>query len=259
MDTQEESGPFPHSTINMDSIWDPPSTQNSMGDLPAIRVSDSIPEITFSGPEESHFIAPDHIPIATQSQVNVHYPHAGDESFNSFLPANSTFTNEFSGGIDIAPQMSMAWNNSDPFVVPAAANTSTFPEFDFNSDPSLSFTQMMNLDNTRPPKVTINSHIDAFNNADMQLTEPIPTPITPADADSNVEDPTHADVHALLHEHYTTTLQMLSMCMQSCEHATADNDMVKNVVMKNLRLLKTGIQASSVYYSGVVGHVLTLW
>lgn len=255
MDTQEESGPFSHNSVNsMNSIW----AQDPMIAVPDIRVFDSVPEITFSGPEEASLIAPEPTPIATQSQVNVHYPPADEGSFGAFQPQpNHVFSSSFDGSPNVPP-MSMNWNNSDPFAANATTNNSSFPEFDFNSDPTMSFTQMMNLDNPAVPrKVTINSHLDGFNNLDLQLTEPIPTPITPADVESSVEDPTHADVHALLQEHYSTTLQMLSMCMQSCEHATGNNDMVKNVVMKNLKLLEAGIRASSTCERITVEPVLT--
>lgn len=241
----------------MGGIW---ASQDSMRNLPEIRVIDSVPQINISGPDESSFIAPDRLPIATQSQVNVHYPHADEDAFDTFQPqSNSTFSNTFAGGIDGAPPLTMAWNNSDPFAPAAPVSTSSFSDFDFNSDPSISYTQFMGLEdpNGGPRHVTVNSHLDAFNNTDSRLTEPLSTSMAPADADHSIEDPTHADVHALLQEHYNTTLQMLSMCMQSCEHATGENDMVKNVVMKNLQLLKTWIQASSECHHDKKGSMLT--
>ncbi|KAK5315910.1 hypothetical protein LTR70_006552 [Exophiala xenobiotica] len=242
MDTMEEPGPLLQPTVSsMSDIWGSP---NPMSNVPVIRLFD-VPDISVSAPDESSFIAPDHIPVAAQSQVNVHYPPV-DEQFDAFQPRDSTF-GTFDSGVDLASRTNMSWDSMDAFTTTTTA-ASTFPQFDFSSDPSLSFTQMMNMENPsmRPPKTTVNSQLDAFNNADLQLTEPIQTPITPADAEPSAEDPTHADVHALLQEHYTTTLQMLSMCIESCEHATGDNNIIKNVVMKHLRLLQTGIQASNV-------------
>lgn len=254
MDTMEDTGPFSQPAVNtVSELWYP---HEVMSNVPKSRMCD-VPQIKLCAPDNSSFITPDHIPIATKSQVNVHYPHV-DEPCDSFQPQDSTF-GSFDNATDLISQTNMTWNNMDSFTANTTA-ASNFPQFDFNSSPSISFTQMMDTENlhTRSPKMTIDSHLDAFNNADFPPTEPIPTPITPADAEPTAEDPTHADVHALLQEHYATTLQMLSMCIESCEHATGDNDMVKSVVMKNLRLLQTGIRASSMYHNSVVGSMLTL-
>ena len=251
MDTMEETGPFSQSTVNsmnsMSGMWGPPSTQASMTDLPEIRVFESVPEINVSGPDEASFMSPNQIPIATQSQVNVHYPSSSETFSEETQPqTDNVFDNTFDSGNGIASSINI-WNNSDPFAPDTTVNISSFPEFDFNSDPAISFTQMMNLNNSNPEprKVTLDSHLDAFNNADLQLTETIPTPITPTDVEPSYVDPTHADVHALMQEHYTTTLQMLRMCMESCEHATGDKESVKNMMLKNMQLLEKGIEAFS--------------
>ena len=254
MDTMEDTGPFSQPAVSTASeLWDP---HEVMSNVPRSGMCD-VPEIKLCAPDDSSFITPDHIPIAFKSQVNVHYPHV-DEPCDSFQPQDSTFGN-FDNATDLTSQTNMTWNNIDSFTANTMA-ASNFPQFDFNSSPSISFTQMMDIENlhTRSPNMTIDSHLDAFNNADFQSTESIPIPIAPADAEPSAEDPTHADVHALLQEHYVTTLQMLNMCIESCEHAKGDSDMIKSVVMKNLRLLQTGIRASSMCHNAVVGSTLTL-
>lgn len=256
LDTQDDTIAFP--PINHDAsgdIWmsNTPSSRGSITDVPRIRVDHvdnaqdmAVPKINVLAPDEpdSH-IAPEQISIARQSQVNAHYPqsHIDTVTFQPFQNASADPYNLVQSPThDFNPHMSphdqTSFTNNVPWQDPYVANPTPPTElFD-----GFSFTQMMGLDShvMDEGNTILNAPIQSFETQETQVQEQMPTPLMPEDEDLEISDPTHADVHALLQEHYDKTMQMISMCIKSCRHATSTGAM-----MSNLHLLEKGVQAQS--------------
>ena len=251
--------PFPNITFE-DSNEQWPSTVPSLQTenvVPSIDISDySIPQINVSGPEDTIHISPDSIPIAHTSQVNVHMPHiyADEERFPAYGNSSAErFESNIGidGSIDQSMDMSFNWQNQNPFASQPTKGPEPFQEFNFNDMP---FTQMLaeNDINVRNPHALTSAHLDAFNNENLQLQEPLPTPVTPEEHQMPEFDNTHADVHSLLQDHYRTTMDMIDLCLQSCQNATSKSELPKEMVMNRLSLLKRSMQAHSMYITVVL-------
>lgn len=248
--------PFPsHDLDDPNESWNSGTYHSQTPLAPRIEIYDhsanredfNVPTITLSGPRDLTHIAPDTIPIATQSQVNVHYPqnHGDDEDFVSYQREASTlYDPHFENNVAMPPSLDMhdSWHNQNPFVAASSKPSDVLPEFDFNQ---ISFEQLMHDQNhTQSSHTSMNDQLEAFNNESLQLQEDMSPPLASEEAMPEFDN-THADVHNLLREHFQTTLQMIRGCLQGCQNVSGHDNEMKRVIMRHLQLLETHIQANS--------------
>lgn len=257
MDTQEGSS-FPQNDFSMFSNWIGAASQDSNMSIPQIRIFDqsetlAVPQINVSGPDDS-FIAPDHIPISVQAQVNVHYPTGNDpDSFNAYqnhipdqysgVPMHSRdYTTGVIAGVP-NPNPNIDW--SGPL---SASNQRPTQELSFafdNTNP-ISFTEMLQLGSQ-----DLHNAVANFDNQHDRLsyeTSRAPQPAGGAAADLQLdidfEDPTYVDVFAVLKEKDSKIMQMISMLKQTCQNSTGSQDAMKHVI-NSITLLERSVRAQS--------------
>ena len=260
LDVHDISDPFPY--INHDGpsdMWmsNVPSSQGSTIELPQIIVDQienghglAVPQINILAPDEpSHHIAPEHIAIARHSEVNAHYPQRHiDTNFHPFQDGPATQYNIVQNPTpDYNTHMSPHDRTTFPSDIPWYDAVITDPAPPAEIYPDVSYTQLMGLDAyvMDEQNVVLNAPMQNYETAETPNQEQMPTPLTPEGDTQGIDDPTHADVHALLQEHYARTMQMIDMCFNSCEHNSSTESL-----MTHLQLLKKGVQAqSTVHYT----------
>lgn len=250
--------PFPTTDYDDSNEGWMSNTQFSQGSIPPrIEVYDhsqtdedsGLPIITLSEPRDMSHMAPNPIPMATQSQINVHYPsdHAGNRLFDSYQrEPNDMYSQPFEHDMSIQPSLEMGdgWHSSNPFTGAGPKSNDGIPEFNFNQ---LSFQQMIeDVPNAGDSHASMSGQLDAFNNESLELQEPLTASIIPDDVMPDFDN-THADVHALIQDQSNTTMHMIRACLQGCQNVLGNESEVKNAIMKHLELLELHVQATSEY------------
>lgn len=256
MDTQEPPS-FSQPDFGMfGSQWVVESSQDSNMNIPQIRIFDqshtlAVPQINISGPDES-YIAPDHMPISMQAQVNVHFPtESGHESFTSFhSPAPDQFSDaQMQSGTfipgDMARQLdpNIEWNESIPSSQKQAQD---FPSFAFDQNNPISYTEMLqfgnqNLQNSIAGNKNHHEHVGNEASHSQQSSEDAGSDY---EVDPDFEDPTYVDVFAVLKERDSKIMQMISMLKQTYQNPEGTEYAQKHII-NSINLLEQGIQAQS--------------
>lgn len=257
--------PFPTTDYDDSNEGWMSNTQFSQGSIPPrIEVYDHsqsdentvLPIITLSEPRDLSHMAPSPIPMATQSQINVHYPpdQPDNRIYDSYQrEPNDMYNQSFEHNMSMPPPLEMddGWHTQNPFTGAGSKGSDVIPEFNFNQ---LSFQQMIDDGpSAESGHVAMNGPLDAFNNESLELQEPLPTPITPEDAMPDFDN-THADVHALLQEQSNTTMHMIAACLQGCQNVSGNESEMKNAIMRHLELLQMHVQATSEFPQNLVQH-----
>lgn len=253
MDTQE--GSFPQHDFSMFSNWIGASQDSNMS-IPQIRIFDqseslAVPQINISGPDDS-FIAPDHIPISVQAQVNVHYPTGNDsepfsayqnhmsDQYSSVSMSQGDFTTGAMAGI---PNPNIDWNG--PLSAPNQRPTQGFSLAFDNTNP-ISFTEMLQLSNQDLHIAVANfdNEHDHLGNQTSQAPQPAEEATADLEFDPDFEDPTYVDVFNVLKEKDSKIMQMIGMLKQTCQNSTGSQDAMKHVI-NSITLLERSVQAQS--------------
>lgn len=235
--------------------WAAHSTQDSTKSIPQIHVFDdsqnlAVPQINISAPDES-YIAPSHIPMSMQAQVNVHYPsEEHNEVFNQFhgqMP-------EHYGGVQLQPQdfnasnmahhveSSMNWDTSLPSN---QGNSQSFGHFAFDNNNSVSFTDMLQLGSQDSQNAMTNQPESVhYASQSANSQEEIKETSDSYELNADFEDPTYVDVFAVLEEKDRKIMQMINMLKQSYQHSTSAEPTQRHVI-NSIALLEKGIQAQS--------------
>ncbi|KAK5090217.1 hypothetical protein LTR05_000387 [Lithohypha guttulata] len=248
------SFPVPHFT-EPDGAWVStlPASQGSgppendlYGDLNS-HSNFSVPRIFLSGPEEKPYITPEITPIETQSQVSTYrpqvflngitLPHDEQSLNNAELNISPTIR------LNSPPNLGNNWPMPNHFSSTTQRTTEGFPEFNFSEVP---FEQFITPGEPviRPSDFGQFNQLDAFDNASHQMQDPVITPIMPEDTLPDLDN-THDDVHALLQEHYSRTVQMVRGCLQGCQNLPGGDKAMREGLLHHLRLLERGIQAQN--------------
>lgn len=246
--TQQDYVPF-------QDPWIATSTQDSTASVPQIHVFDesqslSVPQINICAPDEV-YIAPDHLSMSLQAQVNVHYPeehnHEAFGSYHNHIPAqyndahiqSQTYS---SGDLDRQLESNVDWAES---LSSSQKQTQDFTSFAFDNDHAVSFTEMLQLNNQDLQNaMTSNTQHDQFANEPSRTEEARERDLAEHEQNPNFDESTYVDLFSVLKERDSKIMQMISMLKQSLENST-DTEYTRNRIINSITVLERGVQAQS--------------
>lgn len=255
----QNHAPFPQPDFAMfGDRWVTNSSQDSALAIPQIRVFDqshnmdmTVPRINVSGPDDN-YIAPEHVPMSLQAQVNAQYPNDGVP--NPFATFQSEMSEQYSGDhmasssynpTDLAEEANPAfpWDTSLPTQTHKAGQD--FSSYPFEGDASISYTEMLQMgsQNSGNALPADSSRHELFDGNAVHPQEPHLSD-TDLEFDPDFEDPTYIDVFALIKERDAKIMQMIGMLKQSCQKSSETEHAMKHVI-KSITLLEKGVQAQS--------------